>query len=130
MIPKNNIIDLNNVNNIETSKTYYINFGKEKIQNKIDELEAVKQAVYMILSTEKNAYTMYPLGYGTSLEKYIGKPYEYIIGDIDREIKESLLNDNRILDVYNFNFTRNKENILITFTVLTIFGEFGKEVVL
>ena len=90
MIPSTNIVNTEESNNINTSKTYLINFNKESLQGKIDELEAVKQAAYMILSTEKGAYTMYPLDYGTSLEKYIGKSYDYVTGDIDREIKEYL----------------------------------------
>lgn len=130
MIPERKKTEINEINKIETSKTYLINFDKEKIQNKIDGIEAIKQAVKMILSTERSSYTIYPLDYGVTLEKYIGQPLDYIEGDIDREIKESLLKDSRILDVINFEYENDKDVLKITFTVVSIFGEFSQEVLI
>lgn len=130
MIPTRKTIEINEVSNLETSKTYLINFNKDKIQNKIDGIEAIKQAVKMILSTERSSFTIYPLDYGVAFEKYIGQPLDYIEGDIDREIKESLLKDNRILDVINFEYENFKESLKVTFEVVTIFGEFSQEVLI
>lgn len=130
MIPTTRLVNVEENQNINTSKTFLINFNKESLQGKIDQLEAVKQAAYMILSTEKGAYTMYPLDYGTSLEKYIGTSYDYVTGDIGREIKESLLKDERFLDVNNFEFKKNKDNLIITFDIVTIYGEFSQEVLI
>lgn len=120
-------IDTNVVNNA-SSKTYYINFDERKIQSEIDGLEAVKQAVYMILNTEKESYVIYPFDYGISLEKYIGKPHDYVIADIGREIKESLLKDSRILNVENFEYIEDGNKLTVKFTVITIYGELEEEV--
>ncbi len=120
-------IDTNVVNNA-SSKTYYINFDERKIQSEIDGLEAVKQAVYMILNTEKESYVIYPFDYGISLEKYIGKPHDYVIADIEREIKESLLKDSRILNVENFEYIEDGNKLTVKFTVITIYGELEEEV--
>lgn len=128
MIPSTNVINIQANNELTTSKTYLINFGKESIQGNIDGLEAVKQAIYMILSTERGAYSIYDLNYGVDLEKYIGRPFDYIEGDAGREIRDALLNDDRILDVKNFTYDKDGENILITFDVSTIYGELSQEV--
>lgn len=130
MIPTNNQINTEQTNKLETSKTYLINFNNEKIQNKIDGLQAIEQAVKMILSTERSSFTIYPLEYGVALEKYIGQPLDYVEGDVDREIKESLLKDDRILDVVNFEHEYHKDTLKIRFEVITIYGEFNQEVLI
>lgn len=128
MIPNKNYIT--ETTEVIPSNTYFINFSVKEIQNKITGLNAIKQAIYMMLNTEKKAFTIYPLDYGVSFEKYIGQHYDFITGDAPREIKESLLKDNRILDVTNFKFSKEKEKIFITFTVVTVYGEIDGEVLL
>lgn len=121
MIPQNNART-----GIETtpyaSKTFYINFEKNQIQGNIDALKAIEQSILMLLNTERYANIIYSWEYGASLEKYIGTSYDFIVGDIGREIKESLLKDNRILDVNNFEFEKNGDEIYINFVVDTIYG--------
>lgn len=128
MTPTLNIPTIKENINIQTSKTYLINFGVDKIQNKIDGLTAIKQAVFMILSTQRGGFSIYPLDYGTNLNQYIGKEINYIKGDIGREIKESLLKDRRILDVKDFTFEQSKDILYITFKVISIYGDFIKVV--
>lgn len=123
----NDVVD--NTNIPLTSETYYINFEKNEIQGKINGLDAVAQAIYMILNIEKQSYTIYPLDFGVNLEKYIGQPHDYVIADIEREIKEALIKDSRILDVKDFEYTINKEHLLVKFIVLTVYGEVSEEVV-
>lgn len=133
MIPSLSIPENNKSNTLETSKTYLINFNKDRIQNKIDGLEAVKQSIFMMLNTQKQAFSIYPLNYGVDLNRYVGKDKNYIIGDLPREIKESLMRDERILNVENFQFSnpvKFKDNLIVTFDVITIFGELSESVVI
>lgn len=129
MIPTNkNFLDSTETETIQTSKTFLINFDRDKIQNKIDGLQAIKQSVFMILNTERTAFSIYPLEYGVSLNKYIGKDVNFIKGDIGREITESLLKDRRILSVENFEFRQEKEILNVKFRVVSIYGDFLQEV--
>lgn len=51
----------------------------------------------------------------------------YCIPEIERRIREALLQDDRITAVENFEFTVNKKQVLTTFTVVSIFGEINTE---
>ena len=65
--------------------------------------------------------------YGVELHNLIGKDVEYCIPEIERRIREALLQDDRITAVENFEFTVNKKQVLTTFTVVSIFGEINAE---
>ena len=62
MIPEEIDIDLEVTEEPETTKTYKI--SNNKIQGFTDELEALKQAIYKVLSTEKYEYPIYSFSYG------------------------------------------------------------------
>lgn len=106
----------------ESSKTFYLNPETNRIEGKIDGMQAVEQSIVMMLSTERYSSLIYDWNYGSSLEKYLGKPYDYIVGDAGREIRETLLTDDRITDVHSFSFHRSGDECSISFTVETIFG--------
>ena len=65
--------------------------------------------------------------YGVELHNLIGKDVEYCIPEIERRVREALLQDDRITAVQNFEFTVNKKKVLTTFTVVSIFGEINAE---
>ena len=52
---------------------------------------------------------------------------EFCIPEIERRIREALLQDDRITAVENFEFTVNKKQVLATFKVVSIFGEINTE---
>lgn len=112
------------------TKTHKINFATLKIQGYIDDLEAIKQAIYMILNTEKGAYNIYPLSYGVNLEQFVGAETLFVKSEIENEIKEGLLKDERILNVYDFTYTETKETLIINFKVSTVYGNLSQEVIL
>ena len=134
MIPQN--IDLE-IEDSETQtsddiadKTYYLNFDKNRIQGYVKELEAVKQSIICMLETERYAYLIHTWQYGASLEQYIGQSYDYVTADIGREIKETLMTDDRILDVFGFNFEQIGDNLKINFEVNTVYGIVSESVVI
>lgn len=114
---------------IETlpSKTFKMNTDTLTISGTIDELEAVKQAVYLILNVERYQWLIYSWNYGVELHGLIGKPVDFCLPEIERRIKEALLQDDRITAVQNFEFTVNKKQVLTTFEVVTIYGEINAE---
>lgn len=107
---------------IQSSKTYALNVTKNRIINKTDDIDAVKQAIYLILSTERYRYIIYSWNYGIELEDLFGGERYYVIPQLEKRITEALMQDDRIKSVSNFKFNINKNIYHITFTVETIFG--------
>ena len=103
-------------------RTLKINHDNLTISGTIDEIEAVEQAVFLILTTERYFWLIFSWNYGVELHDLIGKDPEYCIPEIERRITEALLQDDRITAVENFQFEVNKKNVLTTFTVISIFG--------
>ena len=56
----------------ETSNTYKINQQKNNINGFIDDIEAVKQSVYLILNIERYKYLIYDWDYGFEIVDLIG----------------------------------------------------------
>lgn len=77
MIPKvdNDLLTLE----VETqpSLTYALDIEHRRIRGMVDELESLRQAIYLILSTERYAYLIYSWNYGVELVELIGQPKEY-----------------------------------------------------
>ncbi|SHH76219.1 Protein of unknown function [Caloranaerobacter azorensis DSM 13643] len=122
MIPKSSIgIELDTTESIETSRTYKL--LDNKIQGYIDELEAVRQAIYKVLNTEKYEYPIYSFNYGIELESLIGKDPVYVQIELKRRVQECLLQDERIKSVDNFKFEINGDKLLCTFDVTSIYGD-------
>ena len=112
-----------------SDKTFLLNFENNRIQGNIKELEAVKQSIICMLETERYAYLIHTWQYGASIEQYIGQSYDYVTADIGREIKETLMTDDRIVDVYGFKFEQIGENLKVNFEVNTVYGIVSESVV-
>lgn len=109
------------------SRTFRMNHNNLTIIGTIDEIQAVEQAVFLILNTERYEWLIHSWDYGVELHNLIGKDVEYCIPEIERRVREALLQDDRITAVQNFEFTVNKKKVLTTFTVVSIFGEINAE---
>lgn len=106
---------------IETSKTYKITSGD--IRGYTDELEALQQAIYKVLSTEKYEYPIYSFSYGIDTESFVRKDAVYVRIELKRRIKECLLQDERIQNVDNFEFITDGDTLTCSFDVMSIYGE-------
>jgi len=114
-------VDLTVTEGKEISKAYKL--SSDKIQGFVDDLEALQQAIYKVLSTEKYEYPIYSFSYGIELESLIGKDPIYVQIELKRRIQECLLQDERITSVDNFNFLITGDEMLCTFNVTSIYGE-------
>ncbi len=112
--------DLLLTEDIEVTKSYKI--LPDKTQGYINNIEAIQQAIYKVLSTEKYEYPIYSFNYGIELENLIGKDAIYVKIEMKRRIQECLLQDERIKSVDNFQFTVTGDEILCTFDVSSIYG--------
>lgn len=115
-------------NNFETvtypTKTYSLDTENNRVVGYTSGIEAMKQAIYKILATERFENIIYSWNYGIEIENYQGKLYQYIYSVLSEKITEALMQDDRITDVYDFEFTKNRKNksLLVTFSVTTTQG--------
>ncbi len=129
MTPNTDDILLNNIEEVteQTSKTFYLNIEKNTISNFCDGIEAMKQAIYCILNTERFEHLIYSWNYGIELKHLIGENTTFVIPELERVITEALLQDTRITEVNNFEFEINKNSITAKFKVITTVGEIESE---
>lgn len=127
MIPQIEALEINNLEIISLpSRTYRV--GENKIEGFIDNIQAIQQTVWHILSTERYAYVIYPDNYGVELEQYFGQSYEYIEANIGNTIQEALLQDDRISEVIINSIEQGELDIvLINFTVVSTLGTFSQD---
>ena len=109
------------------SSTFKILTDKKRILGKCDNLEAIKQVVYLMLNIERYKYVIYSANYGVELLDLIGQPIPYVLPELKRRITECLTQDDRITAVENFEFEVNKKTIHCTFTVHSNVGSFESE---
>ena len=124
MIPETQFLpDLNII--ILPTKTYKMTLDDaNRISGYTDEQEAMKQAIYKIIRTERYRYIIYDWNYGIELEDLFGMPVSFCVPEIERRITEALLQDIRINEVNNFEFDTSKKGVvLVKFTAYTEFGE-------
>lgn len=98
-------------------------------RGKTDELEAVQQAVYKILNTERYTYPIYSWNYGIELVDLFGQPIPWVYPELERRITEALVWDDRIDSVTDFEFENVKNEVRANFTVNTIYGSYEETLV-
>ena len=109
-------------NSWHPSLTYQLNGNR--IEGKVDGLDAVMQAVELILKTERFRSLAYSWDYGVEFETLIGQDRRYLEADLKRRILEALSEDDRILGIQGFQLSFERESANVSFTVLTVFGSF------
>lgn len=109
----------------EPNLTYRL--GEKTVNEKIDKLESIKQAVYHILMTERYSSPIYDDNYGVELEQYIGKDFGFVVAGIQETLNDALLQDDRITQVVVNDVsksTKQENACVIEFTVYTIYGSY------
>lgn len=103
------------------SRTYKL--SETKTEGFVDGLEALRQAVYKMLSTEQFEYPVYSFSYGIAWKQLIGEERPYVRAEMKRMIREALLQDDRIKEVDGFRFSFAGDTCQCTFHVTSIYGE-------
>jgi phage baseplate assembly protein W len=107
--------------------TFFLHISKDAIAGFTDGLQAMAQAIYLILNTERYEHLIYSWNYGVELADLIGRPISYCIPEIRRRIAEALTQDSRIAGVDNFSFDRRQGKVFTSFTVHTVYGDIETE---
>lgn len=108
----------------QPSLTYKMDLNGDSVRGFVDEQEAMKQAIFRILNTERYQYIIYPWYYGIETIDLYGEPVTYVCPELERRITEALLIDTRINSVTDFEFDLEVKGVVhVMFTVNTIYGE-------
>ncbi len=112
----------------QPSYTYEMRRSSARVQGHCNGIEAMQQAIFKILNTERYVHSIYSWNYGIELADLFGKPTSYCIPEIERRVKEALLQDTRIKSVDNFVFDLPKRNVVhVAFTATTDYGAVAVE---
>ncbi|MCI8350152.1 MAG: DUF2634 domain-containing protein [Oscillospiraceae bacterium] len=107
--------------------TYALDMAQGRVRGKVDDREAMAQAIYLILHVERYAYPIYSWNYGAELADLIGKPKDYAMSEAKRRITEALLQDDRILAVDGWAFEEGKKSVRVSFVAHTVYGDVEAE---
>jgi len=124
MLPTVNEALNNDIKIVEqTSRTFYFDIDRNIVFGFTDGREAMRQAIYLILSIERYRYVILPWSYGIELEDLFGMHVSWVVPEVKRRIEEALLQDTRIKAVDDFSFQVGKRKLHVMFTAHTIFGD-------
>lgn len=127
LLPTNDI-DLSNDFEVveQPSKTYRLLYQKNKLSGVTDEIEALKQAIYFILNTERYDYLIYDWDYGFEIKDLVGQDPRSILPEIQKRICDALMQDTRITEITDFKFNVIKNKVSVLFAVKSIFGDINQ----
>lgn len=125
MIPTGGVSNISLESVTEPSRTWKIDFNKNKMSGVADGLEAVKQAVFLVLNTERYEHVIFSFDYAIELQNLIGGNAAYVNSELNRRINEALTQDDRIESIQNFSAEISGDSISVTFTVISKYGSFA-----
>ena len=120
-------LDLDDVE-VEDLPTNTFLVDNEQVAGMNDGLEAMRQAVEIILNVDRFDYQIYTSNFGVELDDLIGESSDYIESVFPGRIRDAFSIDDRILREENYTFTTVGDTMTITFDVVTVFGTFTQEV--
>ena len=113
----------------QPTNTFLIDWSSGQISGMDEGLEAMRQAVEIVLQNERFRWQIYDSNFGTELEDLIGEEYDYIVSEFPRRIEEAFSMDSRILSIENFQFAeQGSGKVTVSFDVVTVYGTLSEEV--
>ena len=109
----------------QPSLTYRLDLDAGRIVGKVNNLEAVNQAIRKAIITPRFKCLIYDNQYGSEIEDAIIRndaSRDYIETAIEGFVKDALVPDSRILNLYNFAVEFKNDAAYISFSADTIFG--------
>lgn len=130
MIPELNVdVETQDIEyDIRATKTYKFDMVNKRITGWTDGLDAYKQAAEKALKTKRYAHIIYDGNYGSDLDEYTGQDFDFINSGIQREIYDTLSQDNRFQALENFIISKTgMDQCIIKFNVVSTEGTFSME---
>ena len=105
------------------SRTWTADFETKRITGMTDDIEALRQAIFLILSTERYKYVIYDRSFGSELNTLLHKHPSIVVSEAKRMTEEALLQDDRIREVRDISVTVDGTELSLSCTVRSVFGE-------
>lgn len=114
----------------QPSKTWRIDPATHRLSGTCDGLEAVRQAVNIILNVERYRWQIFQPSSGMEWEGLLGQDAGFVAAELQRRVTEALMMDDRVTGIENFAYSVEGQSLSASFTVTTIYGsvEVGTEV--
>ena len=109
--------------NVYYNKTYRVTNDGEGILGYLNNRPSLEQTCDFILNIERYKYPIYSWDYGSEFVDLIGQDSQYVVTQLPGRIREALIQDNRVNDVSNFQFERDKKKLHVIFDVNSIYGD-------
>ena len=117
-----------------TYRTYRMDFKNKRIVGMVDGIEAAEQAAIKSLSTRRFAHIIYSDQYGSDVFNKIndsGLTHDYMQSEMPVMIEDTLLADERMLEITNFGYEiLASDSVHVNFDLVTIYGELPLEEVI
>lgn len=101
------------------NKTYYLDRKTGRVTSPVEGELAIRQLVWTTLETDRFRHLIYDADYGSELRQLItdNLTREYLRTEIPRDIRESLLVDDRIAAVTGFDIEFTVDAVVVRFIV-------------
>lgn len=109
------------------SRTYKLHKDKKRISGYVNGLEAMEQAILLMLETVRFEHVIYSWDYGIDIQSLIGQHKTYAYPVLAKRIRDALLKDDRINEVNSFRYEPLKGGISLSFNVETVYGDVNVE---
>lgn len=118
--------EIEDVVEVTKESDYEIDFERKILTGRMVEgIEAVKQWVRIALNVDRYVFRQYSWDFGNEFSTLIGKGYskEYIETEAYRMVVDALSLEESILWIENFTCDFDDDNLTVSFTLKTIYGE-------
>ena len=103
--------------------SFTFRYTPDNIAGNVDGVEAIKQTILHVLSTERYDYLIYSKDYGVELRQFIGKGIGFLRETVEDVLRDALLQDDRISGVTVTQITQEGvDAVHIEMTVTTTAG--------
>lgn len=102
--------------------TWKINREKGRIEGTCDNWAAVRQAVEIILWTQRFLWQIYRPYTGMDYRNLVGLDAGYVGVELKRRLLDALLVDDRVTGIENYSYTVDGGILHSVFTVTTVYG--------
>ncbi len=124
VLPDEGEIDMEDTDSAYASRTYGLDWEAGRIKGFVDGLDSLCQAVNKMIRTAAGVYPIYGETYGFFYQDLIGVDMDIAKSEIRRRLEASLLADNRVAGLEDFQFAEESSVLRISFIVR---GETGEE---
>lgn len=109
------------------SLTWNIDKNTNQISGQVDGINAVRQAVEIIMNVERFRWQIYEPYSGIETVDLLGNDAGYISSEFQRRVRDALTVDDRITGISNYTSTVSGNTMEVSFTVNTVYGDIPVE---